>query len=249
MNAIIIAAGSASRLGEKSKNLPKVLLKVNGKTILDHQISLLQKFGINKIIVILGPHAKKFTQKNIEYVHDFNFKNHDILGSLMAAQNYFDDDVLVFYSDILYDESILDIILNTKCDVGIAIDLKWQQNYIGRTDHLKIEAENVLIKNEHVLKIKKNINNSKHNEKIGEFLGIMRLSSSGCNLFVKKYRKLKESHTGNFHEAISFDEAYLTDMIQELVDSKIYIKPIIIDGKWCEIDTQQDLDKANQFFF
>ncbi len=249
MKAIIIAAGSAGRLGEKTKNLPKVLLEVNGKTILDRQISLLNKHGIDKIILIVGPHTQKFTQKNVEYVSDSNFENHDILGSLMAAQNYLDNDVLVLYSDILYDESILESVLNTKCDVGIAIDLKWEQNYIDRTDHPKTEAENVLIKNEHILKIKKNINDSKHDEIIGEFLGIMKLSSYGSKLFVAKYRKLQESHTGNFHESASFNKAYLTDMIQELIDSGIRIKPITIEGKWCEIDTQQDLEKANQLFY
>ena len=52
MKAIIIAAGSAKRLGEKTKNLPKSLLDINGKTILERQTCLLTNVGIREIIVI-----------------------------------------------------------------------------------------------------------------------------------------------------------------------------------------------------
>jgi NDP-sugar pyrophosphorylase family protein len=37
-------------------------------------------------------------------------------------------------------------------------------------------------------------------------------------------------------------------MIQELIDSQIDVEPIIISGKWCEIDTKQDLEKAQRMF-
>ena len=38
-------------------------------------------------------------------------------------------------------------------------------------------------------------------------------------------------------------------MIQELIDSNIKIEPILISGKWCEIDTMQDLKNAEKIFF
>ena len=41
-------------------------------------------------------------------------------------------------------------------------------------------------------------------------------------------------------------KAYLTDMLQELIDSGIVVEPIIINGKWCEIDTLQDLQLARK---
>ena len=47
-----------------------------------------------------------------------------------------------------------------------------------------------------------------------------------------------------FQRAQIFQKAYLTDMIQELIDSNIKIEPILISGQWCEIDTMQDLKNA-----
>ena len=96
--------------------------------------------------------------------------------------------------------------------------------------------------------IKKNILGCGDSEKIGEFLGLMKLSKKGADLFLKKYLELEKSHKGKFHNAPSFEKAYLTDLFQELINSGIDISPIYIDGEWCEIDTPQDLEKARKLF-
>ena len=64
MKAIIVAAGTGSRLGELAKDTPKSLLDVNGQSILERQISVFKKLGISDITVIIGPHTEKFTFKN-----------------------------------------------------------------------------------------------------------------------------------------------------------------------------------------
>ena len=55
MKAIIIAAGASSRL-QLTKEKPKGLLDINGKTILDRQISLFRSNGIDEIIIHTGQH-------------------------------------------------------------------------------------------------------------------------------------------------------------------------------------------------
>lgn len=37
-------------------------------------------------------------------------------------------------------------------------------------------------------------------------------------------------------------------MIQELIENDIKVEPIFIDGKWCEIDTSEDLKNAEKLF-
>ena len=56
MKAIIISAGNSSRLLQLTKEKPKGLLDINGKTILDRQISLFRSNGIDDIIIITGAH-------------------------------------------------------------------------------------------------------------------------------------------------------------------------------------------------
>jgi len=247
MKVIIIGAGSGSRIGDFAKNIPKSLIEINDKTILERQVSLFRKNGLNEIIVITGPNKKKFNLSDITYIFDSKYAEHDILGSLMEVKNYFNDDVIVTYSDIIFDESILHQVLESKSDIGIVVDFDWEKSYVNRTEHPKSEAENVLVDNTgSVLQIRKNIQNI--NKNVAEFLGIIKLSSYGSKSFVKKYEMLKKSHKEQFHNASSLSKAYLTDMIQELIDSKIKVSTISITGKWCEIDTMQDLKRAEKMF-
>ena len=247
MKVIIIAAGNATRLGKFAEKKPKCLLEINGKSILQRQIELFKKYGIDDIIVITGPH-KKFGIDTVTYVEDINYQDHDVLGSLMAAEDFLNGKVLTCYSDVLFDEEILKQILNFNGEIGIPIDLDWEKNYIDRIQHPKSEADNVILNQKTILKIKKNISFCNSNEVIGEFLGPVIFSENGSKIFVEAYKKLRNTHNGNFHNSLSLKKAYLTDMIQELIDNNIKIDPIIISGKWCEIDTIEDIKKAELSF-
>ena len=226
MKIIIIAAGSSTRLGKETLDIPKGLLKINDKSIIETQLDLFKKNQLSDITIIIGPNKEKFKFKNVNYVLDDDFQNHDILGSLMASKSIINDDILISYSDIIFDENILRSMLDFKGDIGIAVDLYWEKNYVNRIQHPKSQADNVLLQNNKILKIRKNIKESKSTQNLGEFIGLIKLSKN----------------------APSLKKAYLTDMIQELVDSGFLVEPIIINGKWYEIDTSKDLERARKIF-
>jgi L-glutamine-phosphate cytidylyltransferase len=249
MKAIIIAAGSAKRLNQYTKKLPKGLLDINGKTILKRQIDLLKNKKIQEIIIIIGPHKEQFKFDKVKYVEDIEFEKHDVLLSLMAAKNEINEEVIIIYSDILFDEKILDEVINSKSDIGIATDLNWEQKYENRTEHPKEQADNVIIEQNKIIKIKKNISKITNNQINGEFIGILKLSNRGSTIFVNQFNNLEKKQPSPFHDALTFEKAYLTDMIQEMINQDIIIEPIIINGNWCEIDTPQDLENAKKFFY
>jgi len=246
MRIIIIAAGSSTRLSKETANTPKGLLKINDKSIIDFQLDLFKKNHLPDITIIIGPDKQKFELKNVNYIQDYEFQNHDVLGSLMAAKSVMNDELLTSYSDIIFNEKILRSMIDFKGDIGIAVDLDWGKKYVNRTQHPKSQADNVLMENNKILKIKKNIKDCKPTQDVGEFIGLMKLSKKGAKIFVEKFDHLMKFHKGKFHDAPSLKKAYLTDMIQELVDSGILVDPIIINGKWYEIDTPQDLELARK---
>ena len=247
MNAIIIAAGSGKRISEDVKSIPKSMINVNGKPIINFQIEILKKSGINEIFVVTGKYHEKFNVNNVEYIHDKEHEKHDILGSLMEGKEFLKGNVVILYSDIIFEEKIIKQILESKDDISIAIDMDWRKHYKNRSEHPESEAENVLLDSEgNIIEIKKNIKNEEM--EIGEFLGIMKVTNHGSEIFVKKYEYISKKHQGNFHNAPSISKAYLTDMLQELIDSKINIEPVFVEGKWCEIDTMQDLKIAEELF-
>ncbi|MBP9866355.1 MAG: hypothetical protein KBC91_08150, partial [Candidatus Omnitrophica bacterium] len=74
-----------------------------------------------------------------------------------------------------------------------------------------------------------------------EFIGMMKLSRSGAELFKNAYREVEKKFIGKpFQRAATFEKAYITDMIQSLVSAGIKIKCSPISGQWREIDTVQD---------
>ena len=246
MRVIIIAAGSSTRLAKETLDISKGLLKINDKSIIQIQLDLFKKNQLSNITIITGPNKEKFNFQNVNYVQDNEFQNHDVLGSLMVCKSIMDDEILTTYSDIIFNKKILGSMLDFKGDIGIAVDLNWEKNYVNRTQHPKSEADNVLMGNNKILKIQKNIKDSKPTQNIGEFIGLMKLSKKGAKIFVEKFNHLIESHKGKFHDSPSLKNAYLTDMLQELIDSGFLVEPIIINGNWCEIDTPQDLQLARK---
>ena len=108
MKAIILGAGCGSRLSKLTKNMPKNLLDINGKNILERQITIFQNNGINEIIVIVGQNKDKYNIPNVKYVEDKNFHKHEQLTSLMVAKNEIKDDVLISFADILIDQGLSD---------------------------------------------------------------------------------------------------------------------------------------------
>ena len=76
----------------------------------------------------------------------------------------------------------------------------------------------------------------------------MKFSRKASKVFLDKYSELEKSHQGKFHNAPSLEKAIISDMIQELIGSEINVEPIYVSGKWCEIDTPQDLQIARKLF-
>ena len=249
MKAIFIADGQGSRLGDITKDLPKPLIDVNGKSIIQRQIDLLRQNNIHEIIIVTGYKKEKFTFENIEYVNNPLYREQEQAGSLMSARSKFTGDILVMFGDIIFDEKILQQILNSKGEIIIAIDKDWKKSYEERHDNSIEKADKVLLKNGRIIQISAKSIDAKQNDETGELLGLLKLSSNGSQTLVKHYEKLENSHIGPFHDAESFQRAKFVDILQELVLSGIEITPIPIQGNCCEIDTFDDLDRARKKFF
>lgn len=76
MIGLILAAGYGKRLAKISGNKNKCLIKVNGTCLIDHNLHLLESFGVDRIVIIVGHNAsyikehieKNFSALSITYV-------------------------------------------------------------------------------------------------------------------------------------------------------------------------------------
>ena len=242
--ALIIAAGLGSRLKKHTENLPKCMLDFGGKTLLQRQLDSYKECGINDISLIRGYKKEKINYKGINYFENIDYKNNNILNSIFYAEKVINGNIIISYSDILFDSSVVERTLKSDHDISVVVDIDWRGYYVGRKDHPISEAENVIFNsNNEVEKIGK-IN--KGNEDVhGEFIGMIKLSSRGTEIFKEHFHRLKKIYWNKpFQRAKIFQKAYLTDFIQELVDVGIKVHCVIIESGWKEIDTVEDYKKA-----
>ena len=246
INVIILAAGMGKRLGPLTKDIPKGMVKLFGKSLLEMQIDIFKKCGIDDISIVSGYLAEKINFPSITYFKNENFSTTSGNESLYCAKQKLND-TIICYTDLVFDISIIKKMIDFNGDVGIAVKSDWESRYVERTLHPISEADNVLFdESGKIIEIRKNI--QKPNANIGEFLGIVRLSSKCSSLFLKRFSELKESHVGIFHSSPSLKQSIIPDMIQELIDLGTNVKPVMVSEKWVEIDTPEDLDIARKVF-
>lgn len=244
IKALIIAAGLGSRLKSHTENLPKCMLDFGGKTLLQRQIDSYKKCGVKDISLIKGYKKEKINYKGINYFENTDYKNNNILNSIFYAEKVINGNIIISYSDILFDSSVVERALNSDHDISVVVDIDWRGYYVGRKDHPISEAENVIFNsNNEVEKIGKI---STGNEEVhGEFIGMIKLSNRGTEIFKEHFHRLKKIYWNKpFQRAKTFQNAYLTDFIQELVDIGIKVHCVIIESGWKEIDTVEDYKKA-----
>ena len=242
--ALIIAAGLGSRLKKHTKNLPKCMLDFGGKTLLQRQLDSYKKCGIKDISIIRGYKKEKINYKGIKYFENTDYENNNVLNSVFYAEKVINGNIIISYSDILFDPSVVQRALDSVHDISVVVDIDWRGYYVGRKDHPISEAENVIFNsNNEVEKIGK-INTGKE-EVHGEFIGMIKLSNRGTEILKQHFHRLKKIYWNKpFQRAKIFQKAYLTDLIQELVDIGIKVHCVIIESGWKEIDTVEDYKKA-----
>ncbi len=243
LKAIIIAAGMSARLMQLTDEKPKCMLEIDGKTMLQRQIETLQKCGVQDIVVVRGYKKEKINYTGIKYVYNVNYRRNNIFESLMTAEAEMDGEFIAVYSDILYENCVVEALLKSSADISVVVDSEWKKAYEGRSQHPLEEAEKVIIKDGKVVKIAKAIPAV---DAQGEFIGMMKFSKKGAETLKQNYRRLKKEHAAEkpFHTAPSLEKAYMTDMFQELVDKGYKVAPVMIKGNWTEFDTIEDFKKA-----
>ena len=183
---------------------------------------------------------------DVNYVKNKNYETTNINESLFCTLEPTNSPVLVTYSDIVFEQKIIQQMLEITDGIRLAVNLNWKKYYKNRTMHPLSEAENVLVENGRILQIRKNISESLQNQQIGEFLGIMMLSPDHVKILLERYSYLKKNHMGTFHNSSSLSNAYITDMLQEIINCGINVNPVFTEGGWFEIDTPEDLKNAEK---
>jgi len=247
-NAIILAAGLGSRILPLTKDKPKSLIEFAGKSLLENQIELFRKNGIQDISIVTGYNKDKFSLKDVNYFENLGYEKTNTLLSLFCAKQKIMNSTIISYADIIFEENILKKLLNTQDEISLVNDRKWLEYWEIRPDETSDEAtETVYVDQKNCVKFigKKTQNSNAH------FIGLMKLQNSGTQKFLESFEILKknyEKERERIKTNLTFNKLRIADLLQMMIKNNVEIKSIPTDNGWLEFDTINDLNLYNEMY-
>ena len=236
IKAIILAGGRGSRLDKYTLDKPKCMLNFNFKPLIEWQVELLRKCRINDITIVKGYMSDKIQIPNTKTYIIEDFKNTNMVEGLFVAEQELKGDILVCYADIIYEKRVLEKILGSKVDIGVNVDSDYKDYWSARFDDPKTDIESLVIDNQGKITKIGETNCSLDKAKF-RYVGLIKFSEKGTRRLVDTYHKNRDY----------FKKAYMTDMLQMMINNGCKIDPIVIKRGWLEFDTNEDYEKYNQW--
>ena len=238
MKAVVLAAGSSTRLYPVTENVPKCLLEVGGQTLLEHHLDALAAAGSSDAIVVTGYLSNLLTEKiesvaarypfRFSFAYNARFAETNNLYSLWTAREFVEgDDFLCLHADVLFHPEILRAGAESGDDICLVAD----REVLEETMKLKTEGTRVVAVGKHVTE----------REATGTFLGLAKFSAEGGRRMLTETARLVEANETN---------VYFTRAIESLIVENFPVAARFIENlPWIEIDFPEELERARQEVF
>jgi choline kinase len=233
MKAVILSAGQGSRLLPLTAERPKCLLPLGSKTLIEWQIDVLSRCGIDDIVVVVGFRAAqveallaKLVRPSLRIRTLFNpfYNVADNLGSCWLVRHEMVGDFLLLNGDTLFEPAVLQRLLQSpRAPITVTIDRKASYD----ADDMKVHLDGTRL-----LDIGKTLPLSTTN---GESIGLLLFRDDGPARFVAATDRM-------MHVAEGLTSFYLR-VIDQLAKSH-RIETASIEGlTWGEVDYPADLQR------
>ncbi len=243
MQAIILAAGMGKRLGKLTKENTKCMVEVGGVKLVERALRILDKKGLSRIIMVVGYQRDNLMtfvdsldiNTPIEYViNDVYDKTNNIFSLALAKEQMAQEDTLLMESDLIFEESLIDLILEDTRDTLALVD-KFE-NWMDGTCIVVDDEDNILDF------IPGKLLKYSDKERYYKTVNIYKLSADFSRNVYVPFLEAYAKVMGN-------NEYYETVIKLILMLDKNTMKAKRLHGEqWYEIDDIQDLDIAELLF-
>lgn len=225
--ALILAAGRGSRLGGRTEDVPKPLLQVGPKRLVEYQLEMLSAAGIGPVGMVVGYQSDEVVDvvgSQAEYVYNHKWATTNSLYSFLKARAWVDGDLVLLNCDLLLHPKILDSLLTSGGDAFVYDSGSGE----GR-EHMKVNLADGCLG-----QMSKTLPEA---EVHGENVGMLYFKASTVERLFGIAREL-------------IDEGRLDDWVGSAIQrlaKEVPIRAIDIAGlPWVEIDFAFDLVKARK---
>ena len=232
MKAIILAAGTGTRLMPLTKDIPKPLLEIGDISLMERMMINCISNNVNEFIVVLGHKKERVIDKidylekkypvKIETVENKKYSQTNTSCSVKLATHQLDDDVMIINGDNVVDERIISGLLKIK-ETALVVD---------NHKHLNEESFKLRIEDNIIMEIGKGIDIDTAS---GEFIGISKVYKDDLPLFNSILDELVAEDAQNYY-----------DLAYKELSKKAKMRYFYTNGlKWTEIDDKEDWKYAH----
>ncbi|NNC87926.1 MAG: phosphocholine cytidylyltransferase family protein [Akkermansiaceae bacterium] len=227
MQAIILAAGRGSRLGDHFGGLPKCLLEIGRRRLVEHQLEVLSEAGVGPVGMVVGYCADEIREVvgiQAEYIPNPRWETTNSLYSFLQAREWVKGPVLILNSDVLFHPEVVTRVLQAEGDC-----IAYDSGSGNGQEHMKVRIVNGRLE-EMCKKLRE--------DKIsGENVGVLRFEADT----VQHLFDIAQSMIGNGGE-----KDWLGGAVQKLANEKP-IEAVDVAGlPWGEIDFPYDLARVRR---
>jgi len=227
--AIILAAGRGSRMKEHTKEKPKCLNILANDTLLNWQLRSLKAGGIEKVIVVKGYKANLIAG-DFQTVTNNRWSETNMVSSLFCVPQSKDNSI-ISYSDIVYQPEHVASLKEANGDIVITADLKWKELWDLRFENPLDDAETFQSNGNKLIHIGGKTSDITEIE--AQYMGLLKLTEVGW----KKVREVYSTFSSD-----EKDKLDMTSMLNHLLDRKIEVNIVFVNGGWCESDSYSDIE-------
>ena len=234
MDLIVLASGVGRRLKSVNKSIPKCLLQVQNKPILEHTSKIFKYF---KNTYIVGGYKfsllKKYKNKNVKLIYNKDFRKTNMVESLFKVKKKIKKDIIIVYADIIFDSKIIQSLKLKKNNV-LPLKTNWLDIWKLRMNRKKIkeDAEDVIFDKQKIISIGGKIRKFPR----AQYMGIIKLKEKDFFKSMIFYKELKNKKID------------MTSFIDLLIKNKILTFNYFLTKKfWYEFDTPEDVKKFKKF--
>ena len=234
--ALLLAAGTGSRLQPLTHDAPKCLTEVNGTSILKRLIRSLQSRGFKRVVVVVG-HLDLCIREalltsidglTIEFIHSERYRTTNNIYSLWMARQTIEEPFLLIESDLVFDTALLDNML-VPDRIAVSHALPWMNGTTVTLDQQEqvagFHAGGLLVANEIMYKT-------------------VNMYSFSALSWRKIARRLNE-----YISAGRVNEYYEVVFAELVAEGALSFEAAFFDNAcWYEIDTLEDLYAAERLF-
>ena len=233
MRALILAAGRGSRLGDLTKEKPKCLMNLAGKTLLEWQLVALRQSGVADIAIVRGYKGELLEFAKVTFLENNEWMNTNMVSSLLCASDWLrKEECIISYSDIVYPASTIAALSFSKADLCISYNVQWLDTWKLRFEDPLNDAETFRVNQAgNVTEIGGKTN--RLDDIKGQYMGLLKFTPRGWHQIETYLMSL------TVEEVKKLD---MTSLLSRLINRGIQIKGIPINGMWYEVDNQTDLN-------